>query len=78
MIQRFFSNFGINSIPCNNINLKKKKENTKNKKNIDDKDSQDNKYKEIKIILSQKFFWAIANIINLLIIIIIYIIKDII
>ena len=51
-----FSNFGINFKPSNNINLKKKKENSKNKKNIDDKDSQDNKYKNIKIILSQKFF----------------------
>lgn len=74
----FFSNFGINSNPSNNINLKKKKENSKNKKNIDDKDSQDNKYKKNKNNIITKIFGVIANIINLLITIIIYILKDII
>ena len=74
----FFSNFGINSNPSNNINLKKKKENSRNIKNIDDKDSQDNKYKKNKNNIIKKIFWVIANIINLLITIIIYILKDII
>ena len=74
----FFSNFGINSNPSNNINLKKKKENSRNIKNIDDKDSQDNKYKKNKNNIITKIFGVIANIINLLITIIIYILKDII
>ena len=74
----FFSNFGINSNPSNNINLKKKKENSRNIKNIDDKDSQDNKYKKNKNNIIKKIFGVIANIINLLITIIIYILKDII
>ena len=74
----FFSNFGINSNPSNNINLKKKKENSRNIKNIDDKDSQDNKYKKNKNNILKKIFGVIANIINLLITIIIYILKDII
>ena len=74
----FFSNFGINSNPSNNINLKKKKENSKNIKNIDDKDSQDNKYKKNKNNIITKIFRVIANILNLLITIIIYIVKDII
>ena len=74
----FFSNFGINSNPSNNINLKKKKENSKNIKNIDDKDSQDNKYKKNKNNIITKIFRVIANILNLLITIIIYILKDII
>ena len=73
----FFSNFGINSNPSNNINLKKKKENSRNIKNIDDKDSQDN-YKKNKNNIITKIFGVIANIINLLITIIIYILKDII
>ena len=74
----FFSNFGINSNPSNNINIKKKKENSRNIKNIDDKDSQDNKYKKNKNNIITKIFGVIANIINLLITIIIYILKDII
>ena len=74
----FFSNFGINSNPSNNINLKKKKENSKNIKNIDDKDSQDNKYKKNKNNIITKIFGVLANILNLLITIIIYILKDII
>ena len=74
----FFSNFGINSNPSNNINIKKKKENSRNIKNIDDKDSQDNKYKKNKNNIIKKIFGVIANIINLLITIIIYILKDII
>ena len=74
----FFSNFGINSNPSNNINLKKKKENSRNIKNIDDKDSQDNKYKKNKNNIITKIFGVIANVINLLITIIIYILKDII
>ena len=74
----FFSNFGINSNPSNNINLKKKKENSRNIKNIDDKDSQDNKYKKNKNNIITKIFGVIANIINLLITIILYILKDII
>ena len=74
----FFSNFGINSNPSNNINIKKKKENSRNIKNIDDKDSQDNKYKKNKNNIITKIFGVIANVINLLITIIIYILKDII
>ena len=74
----FFSNFGINSNPSNNINIKKKKENSRNIINIDDKDSQDNKYKKNKNNIITKIFGVIANIINLLITIIIYILKDII
>jgi len=74
----FFSNFGINSNPSNNINIKKKKENSRNIKNIDDKDSQDNKYKKNKNNIITKIFGVITNIINLLITIIIYILKDII
>ena len=74
----FFSNFGINSNPSNNINIKKKKENSRNIKNIDDKDSQDNKYKKNKNNIITKIFGVIANIINLFITIIIYILKDII
>ena len=74
----FFSNFGTNPNPSNNINLKKKKENNKNIKDMDDKDSQDNKYKKNKNNIFKKIFGVIANIINLLIIITIYIFKDII
>ena len=74
----FFSNFGTNPNPSNNINLKKKKENSRNIKNIDDKDSQDNKYKKNKNNIFKKIFGVIANIINLLITITIYIFKDII
>ena len=74
----FFSNFGTNPNPSNNINLKKKKENSKNIKDMDDKDSQDNKYKKNKNNIFKKIFGVIANIINLLITITIYIFKDII
>ena len=74
----FFSNFGTNPNPSNNINLKKKKENNKNIKDMDDKDSQDNKYKKNKNNIFKKIFGVIANIINLLITITIYIFKDII
>ena len=74
----FFSNFGTNPNPSNNINFKKKKENNKNIKDMDDKDSQDNKYKKNKNNIFKKIFGVIANIINLLITITIYIFKDII
>ena len=74
----FFSNFGTNPNPSNNINLKKKKENNKNIKDMDDKDSQDNKYKKNKNNIFKKIFGVIANIINLLITITIYIFKNII
>ena len=74
----FFSNFGTNPNPSNNNNLKKKKENSKNIKDMDDKDSQDNKYKKNKNNIFKKIFGVIANIINLLITITIYIFKDII
>ena len=74
----FFSNFGTNPNPSNNINLKKKRENSKNIKDMDDKDSQDNKYKKNKNNTFKKIFGVIANIINLLITITIYIFKDII
>ena len=74
----FFSNFGTNPNPSNNNNFKKKKENSKNIKDMDDKDSQDNKYKKNKNNIFKKIFGVIANIINLLITITIYIFKDII
>ena len=61
----FFSNFSTNSNNNINLNIKNKKETGKNTKDVEDKDSQDNKYKKNRnniftkilrlIIFSRKF-----------------------
>ena len=71
----FFSNFSRNTNI--NLNIKNKKETGKNTKDIEDKDSQDNKYKKNRNNIFTKILRLGINILNLIFSIIIYFFKEI-
>ena len=73
----FFSNFSRNTNNNININIKNKKETGKNTKDVEDKDSQDNKYKKNRNNIFTKILRLGINILNLIFSIIIYFFKEI-
>ena len=73
----FFSNFSTNTNNNINLNIKNKKETGKNTKDIEDKDSQDNKYKKNRNNIFTKILRFGINILNLIFSIIIYFFKEI-
>ena len=73
----FFSNFSTNSNNNINLNIKNKKETGKNTKDVEDKDSQDNKYKKNRNNIFTKILRFGINILNLIFSIIIYFFKEI-